>query len=234
MYKFLFAFLFFAVSCTSQTPGGNNASLPHPIKPKPADTEVMPVDDYIKGKDYSMYSVATFAGGCFWCTEASFERIKGVVDVISGYSGGKEQYPTYQEVSSKMTSHAEAIQIYFDPNVITYEDLLKVFFVAHDPTQLNRQGPDVGKQYRSEIFYHNEAQKEAAEKVMKEEASHFNDPIVTKLEPYTQFWVAEGYHQDYYEHNPGNPYVQRVSMPKVKKVTEKFSDWVKEEYKGKP
>lgn len=233
MCKYLFVFMFFAASCTSQTTPSGNAGEPHPVKPKPADTEVMPIEKYVDGKNYDQYEVATFAGGCFWCTEASFERIKGVKDVISGYSGGEEKYPSYREVANKMTSHAEAIQIYYDPNVITFDDLLKVFFVAHDPTQLNRQGPDVGKQYRSEIFYHDTAQKEASEKFFEEQAANFSDPIVTKLSPYKEFWVAEGYHQDYYEHNPQNPYVKSVSMPKVTKVTKKFSDWVKEEYKGK-
>ncbi|MEZ5055435.1 MAG: peptide-methionine (S)-S-oxide reductase MsrA [Saprospiraceae bacterium] len=230
MYKILVFFLFIAVGCNSQTTN-TQASKPQPVKPKPANTDVQPIDEYIKGKGYEKYQVATFAGGCFWCTEASFERIKGVVDVISGYSGGSEQYPTYEEVSAKQTHHAEAIQIYFDPNIISYEDLLKVFFVAHDPTQLNRQGPDVGPQYRSEIFYHNEAQRTSTEAFIKKEASEFSDPIVTKVSPYMEFWVAEGYHQDYYEHNPGNPYVQKVSKPKVTKVTKKFKDWVKEEYR---
>lgn len=202
-------------------------------KEKPAkDTDVVPIREYITGKGYEKYQVATFAGGCFWCTEESFDRINGVVDVISGYSGGKEQYPTYEEVSSHGTTHAEAIVIYFDPQVVKYETLLEVFFVAHDPTQLNRQGPDVGEQYRSAIFYHNEEQKAQTEAFIKKQTDtgKFAKPIVTLIEPYSEFWVAEAYHQDYYGAHPGNPYIQNVSKPKVEKVSKTFANILKEKY----
>lgn len=199
------------------------------------DTDVQPISEYIKGKGYEQYEVATFAGGCFWCTEASFERIQGVVDVISGYSGGQKSYPTYEEVANKRTKHAEAIQIYYDPAVIDFQKLLEVFFVAHNPTQLNRQGPDVGPQYRSEIFYHGSEQENQAAAFIKkmDKSGKFDKPIVTALSPYKEFWVAEAYHQDYYEHNPGNPYIQRISRPKVEKVEKEFSDILKDTYRKK-
>jgi len=198
-----------------------------------ANTGVQPIDEYIAGKGYEQHAVATFAGGCFWCTEAAFERIEGVVDVISGYSGGKEKYPTYEEVAGKKTSHAEAIMIYYDDQIIDYEILLDIFFVAHDPTQLNRQGPDVGPQYRSAIFYHGQEQKKAAKAFITEldASGKFNKPIVTELAGYSQFWVAEAYHQDYYEAHPENPYVQRVSRPKVEKVEKVFARLLKPAYR---
>jgi len=190
------------------------------------------ISDYIKGRNVANYEVATLAGGCFWCTEAALDRIKGVVEVFSGYAGGEKEYPTYSEVSNKLTKHAESIQVYYDPEVVTYEQLLKVFFVAHDPTQLNRQGNDIGPQYRSAIFYHDQEQKQMAEKVMAEleKSGKFSKPIVTELNPYEEFWVAEGYHQNYYELNPGNPYVRNVSQPKVEKVMKTFKDWLKPEF----
>ena len=187
-----------------------------------ADSDVQPIEQYIKGKGYEKYSTATFAGGCFWCIEASFERIRGVKDVISGYSGGDEKYPTYEQVGSSATGHAESVQIYFDPKEVSFDTLLAVFFVAHDPTQVNRQGPDVGPQYRSAIFYHDVAQKSKAEAFFKQQAGHFDRPIATQLAPYKEFWVAEGYHQDYYDHHPENPYIQRISKPKVAKVEKRF------------
>ncbi|UZR97882.1 peptide-methionine (S)-S-oxide reductase MsrA [Chondrinema litorale] len=219
------AALIFLIPACSQ---GQKAS-----KLKAEDHEVMKVKDYTKNKDFEGLETATFAGGCFWCTEASFERIKGVKDVISGYSGGEKAYPTYGEVSTKQTKHAESIQIFYDPNEVSYETLLKVFFVAHNPTQLNRQGPDVGEQYRSEIFYHNAEQKEQAKAVIKEldGSGKFDKKIVTKVTPYRQFWVAEGYHQNYYELNPNQPYVSSVSRPKVEKVMKTFPELVKDEYK---
>lgn len=191
------------------------------------------ISEYVQGRAYEDLSAATFAGGCFWCTEASFERIQGVRDVVSGYAGGAQAHPTYDEVSRGKTDHAEAIMVYFDPEEVDYRTLLEVFFVAHDPTQLNRQGPDVGKQYRSAIYYHNDRQKEQiAEYIRELEASdRFDRPIVTEVEPYDTFWVAEAYHQDYYEHHPENPYIQKVSRPKVEKVEKMFADILKEEYR---
>lgn len=223
--------LFFLLgSLLSQSCGAQKSGA---VTEKAKSEGVMKIADYVAGKDYDQYGVATFAGGCFWCTEASFERIQGVVDVISGYSGGKEPYPGYYQVASSKTGHAESIQIYFDPEVITFEKLLEVFFVAHDPTTLNRQGPDVGPQYRSEIFYHDEDQKKAAETYMAqlEKEKVFKDPIVTKLSPYQEFWTAEEYHQDFYARNPTQSYVMAVSRPKVKKVEKTFKDILKAEYK---
>ena len=180
-------------------------------------------------------SVATFAGGCFWCTEAVFERVEGVENVVSGYSGGKEDNPTYRQVSYGMTTHAEAIQIYFDPKVVTFDELLEIFFtIAHDPTQVDRQGPDVGRQYRSAIYYHDAKQKAAIDKKLakyKADAK-FSRPIATEIEAYDKFWMAEDYHQDYYELNPGNPYIINVAVPKVKKLKSYYPEKVKDQYKN--
>ncbi|MEM6965809.1 MAG: peptide-methionine (S)-S-oxide reductase MsrA [Bacteroidota bacterium] len=190
------------------------------------------IADYIKDKGYDKYSVATFAGGCFWCTEASFERINGVIDVISGYSGGHTEHPTYREVCSETTGHAEAIQIYFDPSVVSFDKLLDVLFVAHDPTQLNRQGNDIGESYRSAIFYHDDKQKELIDaKIAALNKSTFSNRIVTQVAKYEEFWVAEEYHQNYYEINPRQSYVYNVSRPKVEKVMKTFKDILKPKYK---
>lgn len=199
----------------------------------PKNTDVQPIAEYVEGKGYDQYEKAVFAGGCFWCTEAAFERIEGVVDVISGYSGGEQRYPTYEEVSYGKTTHAEAIISYYNPAIVTYQTLLEVFFTAHDPTQLNRQGPDVGPQYRSAIFYLDEKQKQQAQAYIKklDDSGEFPRPIVTELTPYQEFWTAEAYHQDYYEAHPENPYVQRVSRPKVEKVEKKFKDILKKAYR---
>lgn len=196
-------------------------------------TDVHKASEYIEKNNLAQYEVATFAGGCFWCTEASFERIKGVKDVISGYSGGSSEYPTYREVSYKKTKHAEAIQIYYDPAEITFAKLLEIFFVAHDPTTYHQQGPDIGPQYRSAIFYHDATQKEMSENYIEKlnDSGKFPNVIVTEVNKYKEFWVAEEYHQDYYEINPGNPYVMTVSKPKVDKVMKTFKDILKEKYK---
>ncbi len=173
---------------------------------------------------------ATLAGGCFWCLEAVFEKLEGVRQVVSGYAGGTAETADYKTVCSGKTQHAESVQITFDPKVISYEELLEVFWHVHDPTTLNRQGNDVGPQYRSVIFYHNEAQKSAAEKSIKEIAGQIWDkPIVTSVEPYTAFFPAEDYHQDYYERvGDGNPYCTYVISPKVQKFKKMFSKKLKE------
>lgn len=177
--------------------------------------------------------VAYFAGGCFWCTEASFERIKGVQAVVSGYSGGKKATADYKLVSSGRTNHAEAIAISYDPEVVDYRTLLEVFFVAHDPTTLDRQGPDVGPQYRSEIFYQTSEEEVLAKAVIAEvnESGRYSDPIVTKLSKFEAFYDAEEYHQGYYELHPSNGYISNVSRPKVEKVEKVFKDILKPEYK---
>ncbi len=172
---------------------------------------------------------ATFATGCFWCTEAIFQRLKGVVKVISGYSGGKIANPTYEEVCTGTTGHAECCQIIYDPSKISFEELLAAFWKTHDPTTLNRQGNDVGTQYRSAIFYHNEKQKELAEHYKKEldSSGAFNKPIVTLLEPYKIFYSAENYHDNYYNENRNQAYCRFVIQPKVEKFEKVFKDKLK-------
>ena len=162
--------------------------------------------------------LATLGGGCFWCTEALYETFDGVKAVTSGYAGGSVPDPTYRQVCSGETGHAEVIQIEFDPAKITYDQLLEVFWEIHDPTTLNRQGADEGTQYRSIILYHDEAQKKAAEKSKAAAASHLKEPITTELRPLTKFYAAEGYHQDYFRKNPRAPYCAYVISPKLRKL----------------
>jgi len=171
--------------------------------------------------------VATFAAGCFWCSEAIFKELKGVESVMPGYAGGTIPNPNYDQVSSGQTGHAEAIQITFDPKVISYKDLLNVFWSTHDPTTMNRQGPDTGTQYRSVIFYHDDGQKRLAENSKKEAQKLFKDPIVTQITPFAQFYPAENYHQDYFAKNPDAPYCQLVINPKLTHFREKFKDLTK-------
>jgi len=154
--------------------------------------------------------IATFGEGCFWCSEAIFKRIKSVKKVESGYSGGITENPTYEDVCSDSTGHAEVVQVTFDPKIISYEEILEFFWKSHDPTTLNRQGADVGTQYRSVIFYHNEKQRKAAEKSLKEQQKVFSNKIVTSILPFEKFYKAEGYHQDYYEKNKNAPYCRLI------------------------
>jgi len=172
---------------------------------------------------------ATLAAGCFWCVEAVFDDLKGVEDVVSGYSGGHTENPTYQEVCSETTGHAEVVQIRFDPGELSYEDLLRVYFTVHDPTQMNRQGNDIGTSYRSAIFYHSDAQRESAEKIIKEisDEAIYDSPIVTEVTPFDKFWPAENYHQEYFANNPNQPYCAAVVAPKVAKFRKKFADRLK-------
>lgn len=183
-------------------------------------------------KDMNLQT-ATFAGGCFWCTEAIFKRLKGVEQVVSGYAGGQRKNPSYEQVSSGATGHAEAVRITFDPSVITYNNLLEVFWATHNPTTRNQQGNDVGSQYRSAILYHSEEQKKQAlaskEKIEKE--GMYTDPVVTEILPFENFYTAEEYHQNYYDTNPNAPYCSYVITPKIKKLLEKFGNKVKDEYK---
>ncbi|MFT3700912.1 MAG: peptide-methionine (S)-S-oxide reductase MsrA [Agriterribacter sp.] len=173
--------------------------------------------------------VATFGTGCFWCSEAIFQQLKGVTKVTSGYSGGTVANPTYEEVCTKNTGHAEVVQVVFDPSVITYDELLEVFWKTHDPTTLNRQGNDIGTQYRSVIFYHNQEQKQKAEKYRDElgKSGAWTNPIVTAIEPYKNFYAAENYHQDYYRLNGKEPYCQYVIAPKLEKFEKVFKDKLK-------
>lgn len=181
-----------------------------------------------------MRELATFGGGCFWCTEAIFQRLKGVEGVVSGYAGGIAANPTYEDVCSGNTGYAEVVQITFDPVIMLYSTLLEVFFATHDPTTLNRQGNDVGTQYRSVIFYHNKAQKKAAEEIYTalEKSGKYKDSIVTKIEKYTNFYPAENYHNNYYEKNKSAQYCMFVIDPKVKKLLKDFKKEVKEEYQS--
>ena len=171
--------------------------------------------------------VATFGGGCFWCLEAVFEETRGVLDVINGYAGGAVKNPTYEQVSSGKTGHAEVVQITFDPTIISYEELLKIFWLIHDPTTLDRQGNDVGTQYRSSIFYHDTKQKEQAEASIKAFSSKFVKPIVTELKPLDVFYKAESYHQDYFKNNPNQGYCMFVVSPKVEHFKNQYKDLVK-------
>jgi peptide-methionine (S)-S-oxide reductase len=172
---------------------------------------------------------ATFGSGCFWCTEAVFQQLRGVRSAVSGYSGGLTNNPTYEDVCTGATGHAEVIQVVFDPRVISYPELLEVFWKTHDPTTLNRQGADVGTQYRSAIFYHDEEQKRQAERYKQEldAAGAFAKPIVTEITPFAEFYPAEGYHQKYYEDNPRQPYCAAIIRPKVDKVRQVFAGKLK-------
>jgi peptide-methionine (S)-S-oxide reductase len=185
---------------------------------KPDPTTTVTTD---QSKPASKTELATMGGGCFWCTEAVIERLPGVKKVICGYAGGHVANPTYEEVCTGTTGHAEVIQVEFDPAVISYEKLLEVFFEAHDPTTLNRQGADAGTQYRSVIFYHNEEQHKAAGRAKIAAQAHWEDPIVTEVQPLEKFYSAEGYHQDYFRRNPNQGYCSFVIKPKVKKLEEK-------------
>ena len=183
----------------------------------------------IKVKVKEGMEVATFAGGCFWCTEAVFLEIKGVEKVVSGYIGGKTVNPTYKDICTGETGHAEAIQITFNPNEVAYEDLLEVFFGTHDPTTLNRQGADVGTQYRSAIFYHSEAQKTKAENYIQllEKEKLYDKKIVTKVSSATVFYLAEDYHQNYYNQNSSQGYCQMVIAPKLEKLRKYYKSKLK-------
>ncbi|KXK06510.1 MAG: methionine-S-sulfoxide reductase [Acidobacteria bacterium OLB17] len=172
---------------------------------------------------------ATLGGGCFWCIEPVFDSLRGVQSVTSGYSGGKTESPTYQEVCTGTTGHAEAVEIKFDPAEITFADILRVFFTVHDPTTLNRQGGDIGTQYRSAIFYHSEEQKAAAEAVIRELDGEgiFPSPIVTEVTQFEKFWPAEDYHQEYFANNPNQPYCAAVISPKIAKFRKMYAERLK-------
>lgn len=174
---------------------------------------------------------ATLAGGCFWCVESCFHMLKGVASVTSGYSGGHKDNPTYEEVCTGTTGHAEVVEITFDPKIISYKQLLEVFWFLHNPTTLNRQGNDVGTQYRSSIFYHSEKQKQEAEESMKESETRqdWNGKYVTEIVPFEKFWPAEAYHQGYYNANPTQPYCSAVVGPKIQKFKKHFGEmgWLK-------
>lgn len=192
---------------------------------------VVPVDKI--DAPYEDFSKAVFAGGCFWCVEGVFERVEGVKEAISGYAGGTTPDPTYRKVASGMTDYAESVIVYYDSTVVSYNDLLTAFFSGHDPTQLNRQGPDVGPQYRSAIFYADTEEKAKAAAFIEAlgASGKFGKPIVTKLSPLRTFYTAEGYHQDYIVHNPNQPYVVGVSMPKIEKFMKAHPELLKARYR---
>lgn len=173
--------------------------------------------------------VVTLGGGCFWCLEAVFDNLKGVTDVVSGYAGGQAPNPSYEQVCSGMTGHAEVVQVTFDPQQVSFREILEVFFTVHDPTTLNRQGADIGTQYRSAIFYHSPEQKAAAEEVIQALKAEgvWSKPIVTELTPFKAFYQAEDYHQEYFARNPGQGYCRAVISPKVAKFRKKFAERLK-------
>ena len=175
---------------------------------------------------------ATLAGGCFWCTEAVFKRLKGVTSVVPGYAASQVENPSYREVCSGKTGAAEAIQLTYDPSIIAYDTLLEIFWHLHDPTTLNRQGNDVGTQYRSAVFYHNDEQKHTAlaSKEALEKSGTYKNPVITEIAPFTNFYAAEDYHKDYYDENRSVPYCTFVIDPKVQKLLKEYRDKLKDEY----
>lgn len=177
---------------------------------------------------------AYFANGCFWCTEAIFERVNGVVDVVSGYAGGSRPNPTYTQVSMGLTKYAEAVRIVYDPEVVSYKLLIEFFYASHDPTQLNRQGNDIGAQYRSEVYYKSKEEKELAiaRKEYLDKSGKYSSKIVTLISEFTNFYDAEDYHQDYYKNNPRQPYVYSVSRPKVEKFVKEYQQYLKPEFQS--
>lgn len=218
--KLIYSIIGILVACSFSCNPGQTKQ----IEESKQEKEVKTTEPY-KG----MTDTATFGAGCFWCVEAVFQNLEGVVSVASGYEGGKISKPTYKEVCSGLTGHAEVLQIVYDPSVISFKDLLEVFWQTHDPTTLNRQGHDEGTQYRSVIFYHNEEQKNLAEKYKKEldAAGAFDRPIVTEISPTTTFYKAEDYHQNYYNQNGSQPYCTFVIKPKVDKMKKVFGDKLK-------
>ena len=203
-------------------------------QPKPKKEAVKPpeVAEVLKAtsQDLEQYETAYFASGCFWCVEAIFESVKGVKEVISGYSGGIEKNPTYEQVGYGKTTHAEAVEVYYDPEEISYLQLVQVFFGSHDPTSLNRQGPDRGTQYRSIAFYKNPTEKKIIEGYIAalEENNLYDSPIVTEVTAFTIFYDAEDYHQDYERKNPNNSYIRNVSIPRLNRFKSNFPEYLKD------
>ncbi|HEV8081791.1 MAG TPA: peptide-methionine (S)-S-oxide reductase MsrA [Chitinophagaceae bacterium] len=183
--------------------------------------------------DLSKYSKATFAAGCFWHEEALFESVKGVKEAVSGYAGGHTQDPSYESIESGNTGHAESVMVYYDPSVISYDKLLKVYFAGQDPTQVNGQGPDMGTQYRSIAFYNNDSEKKQIEDYIKQMngSGKYKAPVAAQVMPLKKFWVAEDYHQDFIAHNPNQGYVQHVSIPEIKHFQKEYPEMVKPDHK---
>ena len=190
------------------------------------------VEPHLTAKQLSKYSQATFAAGCFWHEEAMFESIKGVKEAISGYAGGKTNNPSYESLETGTTGHAETVNVYYDSSVITYPALLKIYFSGQDPTQVNGQGNDRGTQYRSIAFYRNNQEKQLAQDYIKnlQASGKYDKPVAVQLMPFTKFWQAEDYHQNYIDHNPGSGYVQVVSIPEIKKLQKEYPELIKPDH----
>ena len=204
------------LACGNETK--SNATKPEIANAEPVE---VPAQDGLKK--------AYFASGCFWCVEAIYESIEGVEEAISGYSGGHTKNPTYEESNTGKTGHAEAVEVIYDPEMVSFKTLVEVYFGSQDPTQVNGQGPDRGSQYRSIIFYQNQEQKRIIEEVKAEVAKDYTEPIAAEILPFQKFWVAEDYHQDYEENNPNNPYIRNVSIPRLNRFKNKFPDILKED-----
>ncbi len=202
-------------------------------KTKTPEQEIQPMAQAVKLSEAELqqYETAYFASGCFWCVEAIFESVKGVKEAVSGYAGGAEENPTYEQVSYGKTTHAEAIEVYYDPKEVSFFELVQVFFGSHDPTTLNRQGPDRGPHYRSIAFYKNDEQKMIIEEYIKalDDSKVYDQPIVTEIEPFTIFWKAEEYHQDYEQKHPDNPYITNVSVPRLNRFKQNFPTYLKKD-----
>ncbi|RRQ47510.1 peptide-methionine (S)-S-oxide reductase [Maribacter algicola] len=215
-----------ATSCQSKTKQ-------HTISENASEKVATPEKiEKLSRQDLSKYETAYFASGCFWCVEAIFESVRGVQEVISGYAGGTEKNPTYEMVGSGQSSHAEAVEVYYDPKVISFVELVQVFFGSHDPTTLNRQGPDRGTQYRSIAFYKNEEEKKIIEsyiQALKNQNVYSGAPITTEVTAFTKFYDAEEYHQDYERKHPNNSYIRNVSIPRLNRFKANFGGYLKEE-----
>jgi len=223
MFKFILIItLFIGASCQS------HVEKKKPIQESSAKKEIVK----LTAQDLENFETAYFASGCFWCVEAIFESVRGVEEVVSGYSGGSEKNPTYEQVGGGLTSHAEAVKVYYDPKIISYTALVQVFFGSHDPTTLNRQGPDRGAQYRSVAFYKNEKEKQIIEgyiKALKDQNVYNGAPITTEVTQFTKFYEAEDYHQDYERKHPKNSYITNVSVPRLNRFKENFKEYLKED-----
>ena len=217
MKKYFLSFLVFSLSCdiSSSKPINN----PDPV---------FSVDN----QDYENMSKAYFASGCFWCVEAIYESVKGVSETYSGYAGGLTKNPNYRQIGTGRTGHAEAVEVIYDPKIVSFETLVLVFFGSHDPTTANRQGPDYGSQYRSIAFYTSDQEREIIQDYIQilEEGGYFSKEIVTEIKPLEKFYYAEEYHQDYEKNNPNNPYVKQVSIPRLLKFKKQYPELLKEEY----
>ncbi len=216
--------LFITASCQSKNKDQQNNQ---------AQLESEKTETYTKPspQDLKQYETAYFASGCFWCVEVIFENVRGVAEVISGYAGGTEENPTYEQVSYGKTTHAEAVEVYYDPEKISFTELVQVFFGSHDPTTLNRQGPVRGPQYRSIAFYKNETERKIIEAYIKALTNNmvYDRPIVTEVTPFTIFYKAEEYHQDYERRNPDNPYIRNISIPRYNRFKKNFAEYLKED-----